>query len=87
MHRPLELWFPSGHGTGVVAVAVAAWEQLAAPEGIDPHSPAAPGEAHPSPLDTRRPASSANAAVVDLQRQMNELRSDLLDERSWSSAS
>ena len=28
-----------------------------------------------------RPAGPGNAAVVDLQRQVNELRSDLLDER------
>ncbi len=65
----------------LAAIPVAAWAQLPVPEGIDAPSPAAPGETRPTPFDTSWPAGSSEAAVVDLQQQVNELRSDLLDER------
>ena len=39
------------------------------------------GEAGAAPGGDGRPAGPGDAAVVDLQRQVNELRSDLLDER------
>ena len=42
---------------------------------------AEPAEAGAAPRGDDRPAGPGNAAVVDLQRQVNELRSDLLDER------
>ena len=42
---------------------------------------AEPGEAGAVPRGVGRPADPGDAAVVDLQRQVNELRGDLLDER------
>ncbi len=42
---------------------------------------AEPAEAGTAPRGDDRPADPGDAAVVDLQRQVNELRSDLLDER------
>ena len=91
-HRPLALLFRSGLRAGVAAVAlaaipVAAWAQAAAPEGIDPHSPAAPAEARPSPLDTRRPAGSPNSAVVDFQRPLARIAFGArADPASWVAA-
>ena len=43
--------------------------------------PIGPEEARTVPNDTARGAGPASGAVNDLQRQLNDLRSDLLDER------
>lgn len=52
-----------------------------------PHSPAAPAEARPSPLDTRRPAGSPNTAVVDFQRPLARIAFGArADPASWVAA-
>ncbi len=69
-NSPVRRW---GHAFRTAAFAAV----LAAGTGAR----AEPAEAGATARGDGRPAGSGSAAVVDLQRQVNDLRSDLLDER------
>ena len=69
-NSPVRCWRPALRTAAFAAV-------LAAGTGVR----AEPAQAGAAARGDGRPAGPGSAAVVDLQRQVNELRSDLLDER------
>ena len=86
--RPLRCWSlaramtaPAALGAIFLTLAVDARGQAAGGSEENPVVRELPGQASPASPGFGSNTGSANEAVLDLRRQVNDLRSDLLDER------